>query len=988
MEYVHPKHRVVGQSVEERRQEAEEARKSTQELVRESNLSPKYEGERARAWELWTRYALETNLPNPHDTFKDLCSHHEHAKRELIQFLKAHLRQSLAWRHCLGPEETKEVPTIKAATTIIAFWRALVVEADDRVLRPMREAHLNEMAVWRLTWSPGGSSRGQGPVHDISQALRGSIADEFELDRKQSFEKREATIEDILLVLNVLWRRPHDIPCTPDERHAFHTAVIMAGLGFRPGSVTKLRYKQVKLYVALDPATGNIRPYADVTVYHEKQETNKVYKKQDDVCAFRVLPVSSCQSLCLLSFISSRALADGACNPHFSSQKELLERPRLEGQSALYIDWKPQFRDKYMFPITYGRFWELWNRCWTVLGCEDKLRPYALRVGAGVRYEEAALSEVMQSYILSNTSSVRQSSYQPRSISKNILALSYGLADRDEMLRNALRNSSARRDENAPLYLAPGDAEAFEERFDMRSLRQQYDEARSQYGSSHGRTRRLAGDISVLKANLSSLLIDKRRAEYFEAARVLRASGLPTDDLVQASVGPPKSRASFSFPAAAFIGRFLTQNELVGERRTEIFPTLLQTFLSSQFASVQMLVEELCSITPDTCDSSRQDVQSVCEEIPLWRCLLCPKTTLFKRRFHLSRHHHQIHLKNPEQFHCPECFREEGKTLIVSGPGSAWFNHAERTHGKHTAPYLLRQGQLGRISRLANSIPKHVRCFFCDDRCEFTAGRQFSQHFNKMHASTTYGIFHCPECRRNGSEEKITGQAAWLEHAWAVHKCDERGFPLDTQERTKAKRQWRKREQIAGGDNQRESQEPTGEVNTALVPSNKPCHGCTDKRARKPRCCVRRPGADSCEECNRRGIECLSRAGYGQTCSKCIAARLICWLRPGSSSCVACSKSQITCERGHYKRKSGDSKMPATHSTVPLSAIDSASDISEIDSTIDLSFDTMVTDLDMATGLSLKAWQVDPDLDVSTIDSDFDEFSIDPELLGFSGEYM
>ena len=589
----------------------------------------------------------------------------------------------------------------------------------------------------------------------------------------------------------------------------------------------------------------------------------------------------------------------------------------------------------------------------------------------------------MQDYVLSNSSKVRQASYQPRTISKDILGLSYGLGDQDELIRKALRNSSARRDENAPLYLAPGDVEGFEERNSMRALRQQHDEAKSLYGSRHGQVRRLANDISDLKATLSSQLIDDRRTIYFETARLLRASGLPTDNLVKASVGPTKSHSSFSFPAAACISRFLIQIELGGERRTQIFPTALQGFLSSGFAGVQRLVEGLGGIMPGTCDSSRQDVESAREDVRPWRCLLCPETTRYNRRSILARHHQRIHLKKADQFDCPECIRE-GKTFIVSGPGSAWFNHAERTHGKHTAPYLLGGGQVEKMSRLANSIPEQVRCFFCDDR--LTAGRQFSRHFNKQHGPITYGTFYCPECRRDGREEKITGQAAWLEHTWAVHKCDERGVPLNTQARTKprtkVKWQRRAREQTAGGDN------------TAIVPSNKPCGGCTDKRASKPRCCLRRPGTNSCEECIRRGIECVSRAGYGQSCSKCIDTRLTCWVQPGKNSCVRCSKSQIKCERRQYTRQARDSKRPATHPAVPLSATDSGCGISETDSAIDLDmaadFDMvaadfdMMADPDMAMGLSFDAWEVNPEFDASAIDTEFDEFAIDPELLAIS----
>jgi hypothetical protein len=103
--------------------------------------------------------------------------------------------------------------------------------------------------------------------------------------------KREATVVDINLVLDVLWRRPEDIPCSPDERHAFHAAVIMAGLGFRPGSITGLLYDQVALYVKVDDA-GGISLFAEVTIHHEKQQTNEIHDTQDEMSVTALVPVT------------------------------------------------------------------------------------------------------------------------------------------------------------------------------------------------------------------------------------------------------------------------------------------------------------------------------------------------------------------------------------------------------------------------------------------------------------------------------------------------------------------------------------------------------------------------------------------------------------------------------------------------------------------------------------------------------------------------
>jgi hypothetical protein len=616
-----------------------------------------------------------------------------------------------------------------------------------------------------------------------------------------------------------------------------------------------------------------------------------------------------------------------------------------------------------MFRIQYFRFLELWNRCWFVLGCEDSLRPYAMRVGAGARYEDSALGEVMQNHVLSNSSKVRQSSYQPRSISKNLLALSYGLIDQDTMLENTLRNSSANRDENAPLYLAPGDSENFETRFDLLSLREQYAEAKSQHGANDKRTKRVANEIGALKRSLSVQLIKQRRAEYFEAARMRRASGLPTDDLIQASVRPPKSRYAFSHPAAASICQFLTNNDLDGEQRRRSFPTLLQAFLSAQFSEVQAFVEELVNPTMST-----HRLTDESKDGRLWRCILCPSATCFGRRYQLARHHLLVHMKNPGQFRCPECYREKGEIFMVSGPSSPWFNHAERIHGAHTAPY-----ELGSLKATELKYER-ARCLLCDD------GRQFSvsvhsRHFNKHHATTTNGTFNCPECARNGREDKITGQAEWSQHAREAHGCDKRGFPLGI---TKPKRRGRRLPQQLKDKG----------------PSDKSCHACTDSRRRNRGNCVRPLNGGPCRDCESEGIQCMWRAGYGQACGPCAARKLICWLVPGKSSCLSCSKSQRVCEGGSSRVRNPKPKLSKVQPAISPLVTDSDCDMSEVDSAVDLNFDWMMGDWDalgneesdfdpMRTSLSYQC-ELDKNLDSWTTDDTvvgFEECPIDPQLL-------
>jgi hypothetical protein len=88
-----------------------------------------------------------------------------------------------------------------------------------------------------------------------------------------TFVKAETTAEDLLLLLDTLWTRSEDIPCRPQVRVSVHWTLVMAGFGFRPGSLMNFLYKHVRLLVVRDPENDNRTTLAaDITVIHEKRE--------------------------------------------------------------------------------------------------------------------------------------------------------------------------------------------------------------------------------------------------------------------------------------------------------------------------------------------------------------------------------------------------------------------------------------------------------------------------------------------------------------------------------------------------------------------------------------------------------------------------------------------------------------------------------------------------------------------------------------------
>lgn len=101
------------------------------------------------------------------------------------------------------------------------------------------------------------------------------------LTREQTFVKKEATAEDVALVLRTLWTRAEDIPCDPVTRVSFHNTLLLGAIcGFRPGVLENLKYRQVTLEVVRDPTTQRNRIVATFIVRQNKQLTGAIRHDQ------------------------------------------------------------------------------------------------------------------------------------------------------------------------------------------------------------------------------------------------------------------------------------------------------------------------------------------------------------------------------------------------------------------------------------------------------------------------------------------------------------------------------------------------------------------------------------------------------------------------------------------------------------------------------------------------------------------------------------
>ncbi|KAA8624040.1 hypothetical protein SMACR_12725 [Sordaria macrospora] len=237
----------------------------------ERSLCKKTKAERERAWRLWNRFVtdvLQLTQKEADKIWFGVCQN----KKKAIAICKSFLADYTRYARCRrlyidGTEEQKQVPKVQSVVTIIALWKHIVAQADAVVLAKRRDYDSNEDSdegseQWTLLGNCG-KARGE-----VIQWIQSTLAQKFNLSCKQTFEKTEATTDDVLLILSTLWERAVDIPCDPRHRDntpvlvtvrhnraAFHTLVLIGSIGFRPGTYENILYRQVKLLVVRNPDT-------------------------------------------------------------------------------------------------------------------------------------------------------------------------------------------------------------------------------------------------------------------------------------------------------------------------------------------------------------------------------------------------------------------------------------------------------------------------------------------------------------------------------------------------------------------------------------------------------------------------------------------------------------------------------------------------------------------------------------------------------------
>jgi hypothetical protein len=117
----------------------------------------------------------------------------------------------------------------------------------------------------------------------IKQWIWTGLAQEAQLIKELTFEKVEATADDVIVVLRTLWERAADLAIDTETRIFFHANVLLSAMGgFGPGCLGKTRYKDFVLSVLRDPRDrSKMKHVATITIKRNKMKDSLTVSKAD-----------------------------------------------------------------------------------------------------------------------------------------------------------------------------------------------------------------------------------------------------------------------------------------------------------------------------------------------------------------------------------------------------------------------------------------------------------------------------------------------------------------------------------------------------------------------------------------------------------------------------------------------------------------------------------------------------------------------------------
>lgn len=774
-------------ALDARRERARLSKREFKPIPDRPRGSDKYRQQQKLAMQSWKIFFTQVYETDPDDAYQadpdqiwlDLCNRGTEAYNGAIhccqQFLKDYVRASERPVVSTGPEERRIERSINRDLSVRHFWESLVVAADRTILSEKRRSVTSNPDKWTLSTTQSHKSRGSGPVWQISHWIASDLANELELTKKQTFVKVAATTADILVVLMTLWTRANDIPCDRETRVAFHARILLASMGgFRRRTLDKLKYSQIKMHLSRPgkKTVENMSVFGDLTLYYNKQQTDKICTSQDDVIEIGLKNTND-PLVDLVRIVAAQAIKDGAFDPPYHSWEDL-EKPRDAEYAELH--WKKEMLDREIFALSHETERALWYRTLLVAGYREPMRLYSIRIGAGARLDKSFTS-AQRNYVLSNSSRVFEEYYQPRNFNGDLVQVAFGEHARgnDELFKR-MREASFKRNENAPIYVTQEDLESFQKREDISELRVEYarlketarleKRAKHEEGKSETKDKseadkeaaRVLSHISKTIANLCASTLKGSRAEFFE--RVDREEGDKGKfkrDLQTLHVNPQKPRHIAAGNAAVKIGQIL-RGDIV---RGDTFSKALLSFLQCKDDAIA------------PCPEAAQEVQSI--EPTLAQkptCLLCGSSFTLQRN--LIRHTKTHCFQQP--FDCPAC-----KCTINSA--SDWARHVVDSHGTQNASQLKAKKAANKshllsaiqLDQLDSSKPT---CYICGS--SFTRRKNLTRHNREVHHYE--GLydrpFPCPACKGQEKDHIINNAMEWSNHVEKVHgKLNAPGLP-------------------------------------------------------------------------------------------------------------------------------------------------------------------------------------------------------------------
>jgi hypothetical protein len=109
------------------------------------------------------------------------------------------------------------------------------------------------------------------------------LAVEHQLTKQLTFEKVEATDADSLVILRTAWERAAELGIDPQSTISFLANVIQCVMvGFRPGCLDKVCYKDIALSIFGDPQNPSRMKYAaTITIKRNKIKESLSASKAD-----------------------------------------------------------------------------------------------------------------------------------------------------------------------------------------------------------------------------------------------------------------------------------------------------------------------------------------------------------------------------------------------------------------------------------------------------------------------------------------------------------------------------------------------------------------------------------------------------------------------------------------------------------------------------------------------------------------------------------